>query len=117
MNSNTEIPAWCNEFDAPITICNEKGIIVYMNDKSISQFAKYGGKALLGKNLLDCHPEPSKSQLSDMLKHPSSNIYTSHKKGEDTMVIQKPWTQNGKFKGLVEISFVMPSKMDCRKPD
>jgi PAS domain-containing protein len=40
----------------PIVICDLEHKIVYMNPTAISQFASRGGAALLGKNLLDCHP-------------------------------------------------------------
>ena len=34
---------WAEEFNGAITVCNLKGIIVYMNQFSINQFKKYGG--------------------------------------------------------------------------
>lgn len=42
---------WADGFNGAITVCNREGIIVYMNDYSIKQFKKYGGKKLLGTNL------------------------------------------------------------------
>jgi hypothetical protein len=56
---------WSDEINNAITICNPEGIIIYMNSKSIEDYTKYGGDQLLGKNLLDCHSEPSKSILKD----------------------------------------------------
>jgi transcriptional regulator with PAS, ATPase and Fis domain len=99
---------WMDEFNGAITVCNREGIIVYMNNFSIHQFDKRRGKSLIGSNLLDCHPEPSKTKLKQMLKQPSENIYTREKHGQKKIIVQKPWINNGKFKGIVEISFELP---------
>lgn len=101
---------WAEEFNGAITVCNTAGIIVYMNQYSIQQFQKYGGEKLLGTNLIDCHPEPSKSKLKTMLKDQSENMYTTEKKGTKTMILQTPWKVNNEFKGLVEISFILDNK-------
>lgn len=102
-------PNWMNEFSGAITICDRKGIIVYMNQVSISQFEKYGGKQLIGSNLIDCHPEPAKTKLIEMLKCPIENVYTIEKKGIRKIINQTPWMENGEFKGVVEISFEIPN--------
>lgn len=102
---------WYEEFNGAITVCDTTGIIVYMNNYSINQFEKYGGEKLLGTNLLDCHPEPSKSKLKEMLKEPIENMYTTEKSGIKTMVLQTPWIKDGKFSGVVEISFQLSSNM------
>lgn len=99
---------WLDEFNGAITVCDREGIIVYMNDCSIRQFQKYGGSNLLGTNLLDCHPEPSKTKLSEMLKKPVENTYTTEKNGVKKVITQRPWMQNGEFCGVVELSFELP---------
>ena len=32
-----------------------------MNEQAAKAYATQGGKALIGTNLLDCHPEPARS--------------------------------------------------------
>ena len=49
-----------------------------MNQVSINQFKKYGGEKLLGTNLLDCHPEPSKSKLQEMLENKDFTLVNVH---------------------------------------
>jgi len=102
---------WENEFNGAITVCDRQGIIVYMNQYSINQFKKYGGEKLIGTNLLDCHPEPSKSQLKQMLKDCSENMYTTEKDGVTKIVFQTPWRVSGEFRGIVEISFRLSPEM------
>ncbi|MGQ8335100.1 hypothetical protein ACUNWD_01000 [Sunxiuqinia sp. A32] len=108
---------WTDEFDGAVTICNRNGIIVYMNAGSKKQFAKYGGEALIGTNLMDCHSEKSKEMLAKMLESPCRNAYTIEKKGVVRQILQTPWMENGDFKGVVEISFEVPSKMQHQKRD
>ena len=96
---------WANNFEGAITVCDRNGVIVYMNFFSKKQFKNYGGEKLIGANLLDCHPEPSKTQLSEMLKNQSGNMYTTEKDGIKKMILQSPLFNEGEFNGFVEISF------------
>lgn len=108
MSETDFYPKWADEFNAAVTVCNRQGIIVYMNRQSEAQFAKYGGKQLLGKNLIDCHPGPSRTQLLEMLEKPTENKYISEKNGKKKLVVQSPWIEKGEFKGVVELSFFLP---------
>ncbi len=99
---------WTNEFIGAITVCDCNGIVVYMNEQSKKQFAKYDSEGLMGKSLIDCHPEPARSKLMEMLANPITNSYTIEKNGIHKMIHQTPWIENGDFKGVVEISFEIP---------
>ncbi len=105
------IPEFAHELPYAITVCDCHGIIVYMNDRSALTFEKYGGKALLGKNLADCHPEPACSKLKKLLETQGSNAYTIEKNGQKKLIYQSPWFENGEFMGLIELSLVLPDDM------
>lgn len=102
---------WTDGFIGAITVCDCDGIVVYMNDLSKKQFAKSGDSDLLGKSLIDCHPEPAQSLLLKMLAEPNPNSYTIEKKGIRKMIHQTPWMEDGEFKGVVELSFEIPMEM------
>jgi hypothetical protein len=102
---------WADQLPAAVTICNIEGIILYMNNLSASIFSKDGGRNLIGKTLFDCHPEPAKSKLDDLLHNPRVNIYSIEKKGIKKMIYQAPWYRDGQFAGLVEISFPIPDEI------
>ncbi|MCG6188117.1 PAS domain S-box protein [Maribellus maritimus] len=102
---------WAEGFNGAITVCDLEGVIVYMNEYSVKQFHKYGGEQLLGSNLLDCHPEPAKSKLKEMLKNPADNMYTTEKNGVRKIIYQTPWKENDRVKGIVEISFQLGPQM------
>jgi len=99
---------WYDQLNASITVCDRKGIVVYMNKRAIAQFQKSGGEGLIGQSLVECHPEPARAKLVEMLDHPVENIYTTEKNGTKKMIIQKPWLQEDEFCGVVEISFELP---------
>lgn len=101
-------PEWIKEFPGAITVCDRNGIILTMNDKAIATFANDGGAALIGTNLFDCHPEPSRTKLRELMASEQTNCYTIEKKGIHKLIYQSPWYVNGEFGGLVEISVEIP---------
>lgn len=103
--------AWVNEFPAAITVCDEHGIIVAMNERAAQTFAKEGGRALIGKSVLDCHPEPARTKLAQLLQNQQKNVYTIEKNGVKKLIYQSPWYRDGKFAGLVELSLEIPFEM------
>ena len=74
------------EVNLAVTICDKEGKILEMNDKSRKTFLKPGQEDLIGKNVLDCHPEPAHSLLADMLQNPRTNVYTIEKKGVKKLI-------------------------------
>jgi transcriptional regulator with PAS, ATPase and Fis domain len=103
--------AWVQEFPAAVTVCDRDGIILAMNDKSGQNFENSGGAALIGSNLLDCHPEPSRTKLQELLCAGRTNVYTIEKKEIKKLIYQSPWYENGEYRGLVELSLEIPAEM------
>ena len=82
-----------------------------MNEKSQKTFKKYGGKKLIGKSLLDCHPAAAREKFELLLKTQTQNIYTIEKNGVKKLIYQTPWFEKGRYKGFVELSLEIPTKM------
>ena len=99
---------WVRELPVAITVVNAEGIILEMNNKSVETFGADGGEALIGKNALECHPEPSRTKLARLLEAPQANIYTIEKGGRRKMICQIPWFRSRKFAGIVELSIEIP---------
>jgi transcriptional regulator with PAS, ATPase and Fis domain len=99
---------WTDEFPAAITVTDRHGFIVEMNDRAIAGFEKEGGKNLIGQSVLDCHPEPARTKVSELLRTQTVNCYTIEKKGVRKMIYQAPWFIGGEFGGLVEIAMEIP---------
>lgn len=104
-------PGWVKEFPAGITVCDRAGVILEMNDGAAEAFAKQGGIALLGTNVLDCHPEPSRTKLQELLASGKVNVYTIESGGVRKLIYQAPWYEDGQLRGLVEISLVLPDDL------
>lgn len=105
------ISEWLKNFSGAVTICDKEGIILYMNNKATQTFEKYGGESLLGTNLLDCHPEPSRTKLKSMLKTGLPNIYTIEKNGLKKLIHQTPWYDGDGYCGFVELSLEIPVEL------
>ena len=102
---------WLKEINAAVTICDNRGIIVYMNEKSEQVFENDGGKNLIGSNLFGCHPEPALTKLKEMLADGSTNVYTIEKEGKKKIIYQTPWVKENNIEGMVELSFNIPDVM------
>ena len=103
------VPDWAKEMNCAVTVCDNDGIILYMNDKAKETFARHGD--LIGKSLIPCHNERSRAIIADLLASGGSNSYTIEKNGVRKMIYQTAWRKNGKVAGLVEISMVIPEEM------
>jgi hypothetical protein len=103
--------AWIKSFAGAITVCDAAGVILEMNDKAIEAFKEDGGKKLIGTNLLNCHREPARSKLEEMLRTQRHNSYTIEKHGVKKLIYQTPWYDNGRYAGFVEISLPIPFVM------
>ena len=100
---------WMLDFPNAITVCNLQGIVLDMNDKAAAAYLKYGGKELIGKSLLDCHPEPARQKLLQLLRSGDCNAYTIEKNGIRKLIYQSPWYCNGQRRGMVELALEIPS--------
>ena len=103
--------AWIEEFPAAVTVCNERGTIIEMNKQSAQSFAEDGGAALIGKNVLDCHPEPARTKLTEMMAGRRTNVYTIEKNGVKKLIYQAPWFRGGTYRGFIELSLEIPFEM------
>lgn len=102
---------WVQEFGAAVTVCDAEGVIVEMNDRSARMFAEQGGRALLGSNLLACHPEPARSKLRLLMQERRASTYTTEKNGRRKLIHQAPWHRGGEYAGFVEIVLALPDPL------
>lgn len=103
--------SWLSEFPAAVTVCDTNGIILEMNARAIELFASDGGEKLIGTNLLDCHPEPSRTKVALLLREGKPKVYTIEKKGVKKLIYQSPWYREGVYAGIVELSMEIPEAM------
>ena len=102
---------WVQEFSAAVTVTDREGKILEMNAAGVKTFEKDGGAKLIGSNVLDCHPEPAKAKLRDIMENRTTNVYTIEKAGIKKLIYQAPWYQDGEYAGVVELSVEIPFEM------
>jgi transcriptional regulator with PAS, ATPase and Fis domain len=102
---------WVQEFSGSITVCDPDGIILEMNDKSRQAYRADGGEKLIGTNMLDCHPEPARAKLQQLMDTQIANVYTIEKNGVKKLIYQTPWYRDGQYAGFVELALEIPAEM------
>ena len=102
---------WSKYFPAAITVTNENGTVVEMNDFSVESYRKDGGANLIGDNAIECHKEPSLSKVKKLYEEHALNVYTITKNGKKKLIYQAPYFVEGRFSGMVEISLPLPDEM------
>ena len=73
---------------AAVVICDPEHVIIYMNPTAIRRYDKWGGAALLGRSLLDCHNEKSREMIIkvvDWFRADAGHniVYTFHNEKEN----------------------------------
>ena len=69
MTNLNEIYKSVREADrAAVVICDLEHTIIYMNPVAIERYAKWGGKDLMGKSLLNCHNEKSREMIQKVVE-------------------------------------------------
>lgn len=100
---------WVKEFPCTVWVCDRNGIMLEMNDHAAD--TQEGGRSLIGTNILDCHPEPARTKLAEMLSSGQANIYTIERAGKRKLIYQAPWYESGVYAGFVELSLPLPEEM------
>ena len=103
--------AWVKEMKLAVTVCDREGIALEMNDRAAETHAADGGRELIGKSLLDCHPERARAIFEELLRTGALNVYTIEKAGVKKLIYQAPWYENGEYRGIVELSLPIPFEM------
>ncbi len=99
---------WFETLPCAITVCDRSYKILYMNDMAAEATADDGGRALVGKSLMDCHPPKAQMELREVMASGRPDVYTVEKRGVRKMVYHGHWKRRGRLGGLVEFTFILP---------
>ncbi|MFH2101844.1 MAG: PAS domain-containing protein [Chloroflexota bacterium] len=102
---------WVTNFAGSVTVCDSEGIVLEMNAAAGRVFAADGGRDLIGKNLLDCHPDPARGTLERLMDTQATNVYTIEKNDIKKLIYQAPWYRESKYMGFIELSLEIPADM------
>ena len=102
---------WYKVFPGSITVTDENGTILQMNDASAKMFEKDGGYEIMGRDAITCHPEPTQTKVRKLYETESRNVYSITKNGKKQLIYQTPYYVDGKFSGIVEICLDLPEEI------
>jgi transcriptional regulator with PAS, ATPase and Fis domain len=102
---------WFKNFPGAITVTDAAGFILSMNEKSAEMFKTDGGYALLGRNAITCHKEPTQTKVRKIYDTQQPNIYSILKNGKKQLIYQTPYFVEDKFAGVVEICLNLPDQI------
>ena len=102
---------WLERLPCSVTVCDKNYKILYLNTRSAEVNASDGGKKLIGRNLLDCHPPEAAKKLRRVMASGRPNIYSIERNGVHKMIYQAHWKKRGAVAGLVEITFEVPAEI------
>jgi predicted RNA methylase len=102
---------WAFQFPGAVTVCDRDLTILYMNEKAAENFSTWGGSALLGTSLVNCHKPESVTIMQKILADGVPNVYTITKGKKRKLIYQAPWKREGVIAGVVEISLELPESM------
>jgi transcriptional regulator with PAS, ATPase and Fis domain len=102
---------WFERLPCSVTVCDQDYRILYMNEKAAEATADEGGRALVGKSLMDCHPPEAQEKLRKVMGSKRPNVYTTEKNGKKKLVYQCQWSRGTAVGGLVEFWFELPKRV------
>ena len=100
-----------DKLDGNVIVSDAQGKIIYMNEKALVHYEKDGGSSLIGQDLLACHGEASRKKIMEIMTTGKTNAYTIEKRGVKKIIYQSPWFRDGEFRGIIELSLVVPGEM------
>ena len=109
-DNKEELCHWADEVNYAVTIADKNCRIIYMNRRSRETFCK-NGEDLIGKDLMECHPEHARQIIRKLLVEGGPNVYTITKNGLNKLIFQSSWKFKGEIAGLVETSMILPPDM------
>ncbi len=91
-----------------VVICNLAHEILYMNPTAIQRYEKWGGQALVGKSLLDCHNPHSCGQIKKVISwfeestaHNMIHTFYNEKENKDVYMVALR-DEDGRLAGYYE---------------
>jgi len=103
---------WIQDFSAAVVLCDTKGVITYLNDQAVAMYERFGGRALLGKSVFDCHEQQaSNDKMIEIMRTRTPYAYTTERNGIKRLIYQAPHIVNDEAIGIIELAIVIPFEM------
>ncbi|MCR4409962.1 MAG: PAS domain-containing protein [Candidatus Saccharicenans sp.] len=102
---------WVKEFPARLVVIDRNNTIIDLTEQAARVLSPGGSPELLGRSVLDCHPEQARAKLLELIQERKTNIYTYTREGQKYLVVQAPWTISGEFAGYFDLTIKLPANL------
>jgi sensor histidine kinase regulating citrate/malate metabolism len=103
---------WIKDFSVAVVLCDTKGVITYLNDAAVAMYAPFGGRALLGKSVFECHKQKSSNDImNEIMQTRKTHTYTTERNGVKRLIHQAPHIVNDEVVGIIELAIIIPFEM------
>jgi hypothetical protein len=93
---------WLDQIGVTISNCDEHGITTFMNRKGSEIFAGSGGYQLIGKSMVECHPEGAvREKFINLLKSQNSIAIPSREKARRCWFTRHLYSGTGFSRGIM----------------
>jgi PAS domain-containing protein len=109
MIDRNELGALFDGLRAVLTVADEDGIIIFMNDLAIEHYGDRGGESLIGTSLHDCHNPTSQDKIRQLYARYRAGDLTPtryHEEKGDSLaesIVLIPLIVAGQFRGVAEL--------------
>ena len=107
MTSSSRVE-WFEQLPCSVMVCDKKYKILYMNDRAAEDHFDDGGRALVGTDLMKCHPPDAQMKLREVLVSGRPNVYTTGRTRKKKLVYQCQWKKGGRVGGVVQLVIGLP---------
>lgn len=102
---------WFEQLPCSVMVCDRRYRILYMNDRAAKDHAADGGRALVGTDLMECHPPDAQVKLREVLNSGRPNVYTTQERRRKKLIYQCQWKKGGRVGGVVQLVIELPRDM------
>jgi PAS domain S-box-containing protein len=94
---------------AAVTVADEDGRIIFLNDLAAEHYGDRGGESLLGTDLFDCHNSESQTKIKELYaRYRAGDLTPTRYRDEDEDgladgIILIPLVVDGRFRGIAEL--------------
>ena len=112
MSDQGELGTLFSGLRAAVTVADEDGCIVFLNDRAIAHYGDRGGEELVGRSLYDCHSPSSQAKIQELYAlydaGDLSPIRYHEDRGNGTagIIVLIPIVVAGHFRGIAELMWV-----------
>ncbi len=99
MTEQEQLGALFSGLQAGVSVADEEGRILFLNDRALTHYHDRGGKQLIGTSLYDCHNPASQAKIHE--------LYTRYRAGDLTPTRYREDRGDGSAQGIVIIPIVV----------